>query len=197
MRTIAELEKELWKQIKTATEGKNPDKLAQLGLLAQEMERKNTEWDAKFEAAMRGGDGNGGAATVSVAESVPPRNGGGRRSDYTKVPIRGFEFEGTRVQCNTYKGLLVGLANLLRERHDQRFDRCVLQLGGRKRQYFSRNADALKFAQQLKGGGLFAETNLNANLIVKICYDMVQELGHPETQLKIECGRFFDPRAIR
>jgi hypothetical protein len=61
----------------------------------------------------------------------------------------------------------------------------VLSFGGRKRRYFSQRASDLKYAHELESGGLYVETNLNANLIVGICFDMVRELGYDETRLKI------------
>lgn len=163
--TLGDLERTVWKQIQQATEKRQSARLARLGLLADEMETKRKEWSARLANPLD--------ASPIVQRTPTPPDG-----DFTGRPIRAFCFEGTEVSVSTYKELLLRLANVLRQKHDREFDRAALSLGGRKRRYFSTDSSKLKYAHELDGGGLFAETNLNANLVVKICYDMLQALGH-------------------
>lgn len=161
---MGDLERTVWKQIQQATEKRQTARLAYLGALADEMETKKKDWIARLDKPAE-----------STNDRFPIPSPG---ADYTGRPIRAFDFAGINVSVNTYKELLLRLANLLRQKHGEAFDRRVLSLGGRKRRYFAADPKELKYAHELEGGGLFAETNLNANLIVKICYDMVRELGY-------------------
>jgi hypothetical protein len=165
MNSLGELERVVWKQIQEATERRQSARLAHLGALADEMETKKRDWIARLSSPPESSN------TGSNAPSPNPD------ADFTGRPIRGFGLAGTQVSVNTYKELLLGVANLLRKQHQDAFDRKALSLGGRKRRYFATDARQLKYAHELEGGGLFIETNLNANLIVKICYALVQELG--------------------
>ena len=106
--------------------------------------------------------------------------------NYTNRPIRAYALNGARVFVRTYKELLITFCNTLRSRHGPKFDEVALQLGGRKRAYFSRTERTLKYAQELDGGNLFAETNLNSNLIVhNICVPLIQRL-EPGSSFEIE-----------
>jgi hypothetical protein len=57
---------------------------------------------------------------------------------------------------------------------------------GRKRPYFSRNENELRFPQKINNTNIFVETNLSANSIVKICLDMVAVFGYSSNDIKIE-----------
>lgn len=173
MNSLGELERVVWKQIQEATEKRQSARLAHLGALADEMETKKSDWIARL------GKPPESPNPTSITPSPSPD------ADFTGRPIKGFALGGTQVSVNTYKDLLLGVANTLRQMHRDAFDAKALSLGGRKRRYFATNARDLKYAHVLEGGGLFAETNLNANLIVKICYALVQELGHPPATLAL------------
>jgi negative regulator of replication initiation len=97
--------------------------------------------------------------------------------DYSHQSVRGYRLEGGYVPCRSFKEVLVGLSNQLRARDQASFDRVALGLHGTKRVYFSQDPAKLKFPQPLTGHGLFVETNLNANLIVGICFALLRELG--------------------
>ena len=183
MSSAHDLETRAWREIKKATDRMDARRIAHFSAIAQEIEEKTREWEARIAA--------GPPDHQEPASAPTPTNGVRRRGrhrvspDYTGRPIRGFEFEGSRVGVTTYKALLLELANILRQKHPQDFDTKALSFGGRKRRYFSQNPRDLKYAHELKPGGLYVETNLNANLIVGICFDMVRELGHDETRLRI------------
>lgn len=170
---MGELELAVSKQIQQAMDQRQFGRLAHLGALAEEMETKKNEWITRL------GDPSEPRPHNEKPIATPPYG------NYTGRQIRAFEFAGTRVVANTYKELLLRLANILRRKHGEAFDRAALSLGGRKRQYFAIDPRDLKYAQELDGGQLFAETNLNANLIVKICRDMLASLGHDPSSLSL------------
>jgi len=188
MVSLADLESQVWDEIRKATGCMDAHKIAHFSAIARDIGEKKREWEARMTAGSL--DPHGPAS--SPVQVPTPTNGLKRRghrrpsADYTGRPIRGFEFEGNHVPVNTYKGLLIELANILRRRHPQDFDTKVLSFGGRKRRYFSRDAGDLKYAQELEGHNLYVETNLNANLAVGICFDMVRELGHSEADLTLQ-----------
>jgi hypothetical protein len=183
MGSLQDVENRAWKEIKKATERMDARRIAHFSAIAQEIEERKRNWEARIAA---------GPSDQQVLASAPtPTNGARRRGrrhavpDYTGRPIRAFEFDGNRFQVTTYKALLVQLANILRRKHSRDFDTKVLSFGGRKRRYFSQSPRELKYAHELESGGLYVETNLNANLIVGICFDMVRALGYSETRLRL------------
>jgi negative regulator of replication initiation len=106
--------------------------------------------------------------------------------DYTHFSVRGYQFDGRHTPSRSFKEVLMRLCNELRRIHREKFDKVAVELRGKKRVYFSRNSRDLKFAEELLGGGLFAETNLNANLMVGICRKLVEKLGYDPNSFQIE-----------
>ncbi|MEK0351073.1 MAG: hypothetical protein QQN60_07595, partial [Nitrosopumilus sp.] len=60
-----------------------------------------------------------------------------------------------------------------------------LSLVGRKRPYFTKNDSLLRNAKQIGKTSIFVETNLNANSIVKLCYDVISIFGYSKNDLRI------------
>jgi len=106
------------------------------------------------------------------------------REDYTNKTPLNFIFKGKEVAVKSFKNLLVCLSNELLERNPKSFE-AVLILHGRKRKYFSRNKNELHSKIKLRNSDIWVETNLNANIIVKICRRMLHILGYLESDLKI------------
>jgi negative regulator of replication initiation len=133
------------------------------------------------------------ATNQSPPATVSHRAELGRRSreslqpdrDYTDHAVAGYRLDDNFVPCRFFKDVLIGLSNLLRAHNEAAFDQAALKLRGTKRVYFSRNAADLKFAQQLTGHGLFVETNLNANLIVGICRQLLVNLGRDPSTFEV------------
>jgi len=133
------------------------------------------------------------ARDQSRAVAAAPRLHLGRRErqsfrpdkDYTDHSVSGFRFDGKLVRCRFFKDVLVELSNQLRVCDQAAFDKAAVELRGTKRPYFSRNAGDLKFAQQLTGHGLFVETNLNANLIIGICRQLLVKLGRDPDRFEV------------
>jgi hypothetical protein len=182
MDSIDDLEKKAWDQITAATQRRDPKAIAHYSTIAQEIAEKKNEWRARLNGA-------GTDDTSAASSSAPSPNSSQVTQNYTGQPIRGFVLHGKPYPVRTYKDLLVELANLLRDKHSpETFDKSVLNFGGRKRRYFSKDPSRLKYAQELKGGGLFVETNLNANLVVNnICIPMVYKL-EGQSDFRVELG---------
>jgi len=104
---------------------------------------------------------------------------------YTGKSISSFSFKGSNYQVRSWKELLIKLCDILRISHRSEFDR-TLNIAGRKRPYFTRNANELRSPEKLSNADIFVETNLSANHIVKICLEMLAIFGYPSNELKIE-----------
>lgn len=105
---------------------------------------------------------------------------------YTGRSISSFTFIGQSYKVQTWRELLFQLCEILQEKHGSEFEK-VLTLRGRKRPYFSRNKNEMFFPQKISNSDIYAETNLSANSIVKICYDMLALFGYSQDDLVINC----------
>ncbi len=105
--------------------------------------------------------------------------------NHTGKSISSFYFKGSQHEVRTWKDLLIKLCEIFNSTHRDEFDK-LLSLAGRKRPYFTRNANELRIPQKINKTDIFVETNLSANNIVKICLDMIALFGHSRGDLKIE-----------
>lgn len=69
--------------------------------------------------------------------------------------------------------------------HKEDFDR-VLGLVGRRRRYFSHNANELWDPKEIPNTNVFVETNLSANSIVKLSKDVMSLFGYSSSELEID-----------
>jgi predicted type IV restriction endonuclease len=107
------------------------------------------------------------------------------RSGYTGKSVSAFNFINTRYEVRYWIDVLTQISNILFTIHKTDFER-VLQLRGYQRPYFTKKADELRIPQQIKGSGIYMETNLSSNSIVKICLEMIQLFGYSEKDFNIE-----------
>jgi len=96
-----------------------------------------------------------------------------------------FNFKGTRYEANTWKGFLLKMCDILAASHKDRFEE-VLSLTGRKRPYFTKNPNELKAPERIAGTDIYVETNLSADRIGKISFDMISLFGYSAGDLSIE-----------
>ena len=104
---------------------------------------------------------------------------------YTGKSISAFYFRGAKYEVHSWKDMLIRLVNLLYASHSIDFEK-VLTLKGRKRPYFTYNANELRAPQKISNTNIFVETNLSANNIVKICFDLLAIFGYTQEDLNIE-----------
>jgi len=97
---------------------------------------------------------------------------------YSYHRVRGYKLDGKEYPAQSFKEVLIGLSNELRREHSQGFDKVATELYGKKRVYFSLDANDLRQPHRLSDSDLFVETNLNADLVVAICRTLVETLGH-------------------
>jgi len=104
---------------------------------------------------------------------------------YSGKSISSFYFRGSRYQVRFWRDLLLKLCEILKTIHGAEFDK-VLSLKGRKRPYFSRNENELWTPREIGSTGIFAETNLSANSIVRSCFDILVLFGYSNNDLRID-----------
>ncbi len=114
----------------------------------------------------------------------------GRRipTGYTSTRPIAYRFKGERREVSTFRDILLGLCERLFREHYSELER-VLALRGRKRPYFARDYQDCQrmFApREIKGSGIYAETNLNANNVIKMCCDVLEKLGYSREDLEVE-----------
>jgi hypothetical protein len=186
MATLEDLEKTVWRKMEASMAKRDMISLAALNGIALELNQLKQRVGELATKVADLGSANGSHTFPPSGEVAPkqaPRDlsvrqlSSGAGANYTNRPIRAYTLSGTKTFVRTYKELLIGLCNTLRRKHGTNFDELALQLGGRKRRYFARSERILKYAHELDGGNLFAETNLNSNLIVhNICIPLIERL---------------------
>jgi hypothetical protein len=108
-----------------------------------------------------------------------------RLAGYTGKSISSFSFRGDVYEVKFWKDMLVTLCEVLASAHGKEFGK-VLGLGGRKRRYFSDNADELWDPREIPNTDVFVETNLSANSIVRLSKDIISLFSYPPSELRID-----------
>lgn len=119
-----------------------------------------------------------------IKPTVVKRTRSATKRDFSNTSISSFSFINTTYEVRFYKDILFKLCNIMVEKHKNEFNR-VLSLVGRKRPYFSKDKSLLRKSKQIEQTNIFAETNLNSTLIVKLCFDIISLFGYSKTQLII------------
>ncbi len=118
-----------------------------------------------------------------IVEGLEPT--GYVRTGFTGKNISGFVFNNKRFKVRSWKELLITICEEVSEVHAKDFNK-VLSLEGRKRPYFTMNANELRKPEKLRETNIYVETHLSANSIVKLCKDTISLFGY-KNSLKIEC----------
>jgi hypothetical protein len=123
-------------------------------------------------------------APRAVPQAVRPDYTGGKVS-YTGKKVSSFSFRGSHYEVRAWKELLLGLCGILRAARPTEFER-ILELKGRKRPYFTRDASELRVPERFQNTNVFVETNLSSDQIVKICFAALDLFGYSRNDLWIE-----------
>lgn len=134
--------------------------------------------DPRLERTRRG--------TYAVAKrSTDHPSGAATEDNFIGTRPVAYVFQGETRRVSTFQQVLVGLAALLAQRYPAQF-LGVLNLRGRSRVYFSRDARGMKAPKPVSGTDIFVETNLNARDTVTRCREMLALCGLPLSDLHIE-----------
>lgn len=104
---------------------------------------------------------------------------------YIGKSVTAFIFKNTRYEVRYWIEVLSQICKLTYNLHRGSFE-SVLQLRGSKRPYFTRNLNELRAPQQIEDSGIYMETNLSSNSIVRISVNVILLFGYSEKDLIIE-----------
>jgi len=107
--------------------------------------------------------------------------------NYTGKTVTGFVLGCQRYRVHSWKEMLMKICEIMEERHHDVFAK-VLNLVGRKRPYFSLNPNALREPRKIRNTGIYVETNMSANQVVKISKEILALFGYDESELRIEAN---------
>jgi predicted type IV restriction endonuclease len=110
-------------------------------------------------------------------------------SGYQNTRPEAFRFRGQRVQVATFKDILLKLAEILHRSDPASFQQ-VLQLRGRKRIYFARDRQGMKHPRQIPGSDIYAETNMSANSIIRVCRDLLHLLNYSDDDFDVDVSTY-------
>lgn len=109
----------------------------------------------------------------------------GKIESYIGKSVTAFTFKNTKYDVRFWKDILIKICSLMNSIHRNNFER-VLNLQGRKRPYFTKNANELRIPEKIEGTDIFVEINLSANSIVKMSLDILSLFGYSEEDFTIE-----------
>lgn len=104
---------------------------------------------------------------------------------YIGKSVTAFTLRNVRYEVRYWIDVLTKVTQLMYNLHTSNFNE-VLQLRGRKRPYYTKNANELRNPQRIEGSDIFMETNLSSRSIVGICRNMITLFGYSEKELTIE-----------
>lgn len=104
--------------------------------------------------------------------------------DHTGKSISAFWFDGSTHEVHSWRELLLTLCGVILSKHRAEFDK-VLEVRGRKRSYFTRDASALRDPREIPDTDIFVETNLSANFAAWICRLLIAKFEYSDEKLKV------------
>jgi hypothetical protein len=114
------------------------------------------------------------------------KNSIGLEDTYTNKSIISFTFRGVRYKINSYREMLLKICEIMFINHRDIFENKVLSLRGRKRPYFTKKPNELRYPAKIRGTNIYVEVNLSANSIVKFSIDIISIFGYTKSDLFIE-----------
>lgn len=123
--------------------------------------------------------------SISKHEEDIPKDKEKEKEKVIGKHITAFYLNGTKYSVSTWKELLMKLLDILYSKHNQDFNK-ILNIPGRKRQYFSYDSQTLDTAQKFDDTNIYFETKLGSDAIIRLCRDVVQLFGYSGDDLKIE-----------
>ena len=105
--------------------------------------------------------------------------------DYKGKSIQFFTFSEQEYEVNSWKDFLMSILTLIKLKHNRDIEK-LLTIKGRNSSFFSKNSQGLVKAEKISGSSIYAETNLSANQIVKLVYQIVKLFEYSDDSLSIE-----------
>ena len=123
--------------------------------------------------------------TPITVPDVPPITLTPLSEDYTGKKISSFYFSGEKYQAHSWRGLLLGLCEVINTEHRTDFSK-VLTVKGRKRSYFARDENQFLDPKRIPNTDIFVEANQSANSAIRLCQRLIALFGYSDDNLRIE-----------
>ena len=120
---------------------------------------------------------------------IPPKTTGhheqaqGGKVSYTGTRVEAIVFQGEEHRVSTWRDSMFTFFDLLRRQDQTKFEMMGVTITGKKRPYITPSKDLLRTAQKIPGTNLYAETNLDSQSIVRICYRLNEKMGFTKDDL--------------
>ena len=98
--------------------------------------------------------------------------------------IYSFTFLGESYPISSWKEFLITFVKILASKHSD-FTTKAIEVKGKKRPYFTKNKNLLRVPVFIDEIGLYIESNLSSNQILKIVYTFLDIFGYKKQDLKV------------
>jgi len=105
--------------------------------------------------------------------------------NFTYKKITGFVFLNNSISVISWKQLLIKFVEKIKTLHDEDFD-IITNVSGKKRPYFTKNKNELRYPKKIANTDYFVETNLSANYIVSMVKNVLSTFNYDESDLGIK-----------
>ena len=95
-----------------------------------------------------------------------------------------FRFDGSEYHASNWAILLKTVVEIMAKKHPKELMN-LTSLAGKKRPYFTTDSDLLRKAGRILESSIFYETNLSANSIVQLVYQVLEVMGYSKESLHI------------
>jgi negative regulator of replication initiation len=129
-------------------------------------------------------DGESGVAAPAATEMETQK--AGKKDAYTGKKVGAFNLRDERHTVSSRRDVLLGVMGAMRDYDRSRFDHVAPTLTGRKRPYVTLDQGSLRAPQLIPHTNLFVETNLSSQMIVGICYSLIEQKGLDSKDLTFE-----------
>ena len=96
-----------------------------------------------------------------------------------------FTFDAETRSVRSWPELLVEVCAAMERRHPDDFDK-IMEIGGRKNPYFSRNEEVVNHARAIGDTGIYASCQGSGDIITRRAQRVVEQFGYPSEALVIE-----------
>ena len=126
------------------------------------------------------------ATTENDIGEKPPSNLVSMDESYTGKTVEAITLFGNSYEVHTWREAAMQVFEVLRQRDPEAFAQTAVTIRGRKRPYITPSPEELRSPQLIPGTSLYFETNLSANFMVKLCYTLLEKIGHSQTDLQFK-----------
>ncbi|MCX7706740.1 MAG: restriction endonuclease [Anaerolineae bacterium] len=119
-----------------------------------------------------------------VARDAKPAGTEGVKNSLQKPT--GFVLLGEHRAANTWRAVLLGVCEVLAQRHGSAFAEAALTVKGHTRQHIAPSPEGMIAPAQIPGTELWVEANQSARSVVQVVEKLLAALGHAPTEFGIE-----------